>query len=83
MFTADIENWNTKKVAALAVTNARFAPLHGLPGRPCHPLDRARSTPQARALVTRHERAFAGMPKARRASVCGSAAGRCAPAAFR
>jgi hypothetical protein len=33
------------------VTNARFAPLHGLPVA-LLPFDDARSTPQIRALVT-------------------------------
>ena len=59
-----------------AVTNARFAPLDGLPVVPV-PLS---TTPvllhKPRA---RHEWAFAGMPRVRQASVCGSAAGRCAP----
>lgn len=55
-----------------AVTNARFAPLDGLPVVPV-PLS---TTPvllhKPRA---RHEWAFAGMPRVRQASVCGSAAG--------
>ncbi|MEI6194426.1 MAG: hypothetical protein WCS42_08850 [Verrucomicrobiota bacterium] len=62
-----------------AVTNARFAPLHGLPVA-LFPFDDARCTTQIRALVTSCIRK---MPQARRASVCGSAAGRCAPAPIR
>lgn len=54
-----------------AVTNARFAALLGLPVA-LLPFDDARSTTQIRALVTRG--AFAGMPRVRQASVCGSAA---------
>src|SRR5439155_1873324 len=41
-----------RSTSETAVTNARFAPLHGAAGRPCPPLDRARSTSQNRALVT-------------------------------
>jgi len=49
-------------------------------GRPCLPLDHARSAPQ----TARSSRAsIRKAPQEWRASVCGSAAGRCAPAAFR
>ncbi|MGA2179124.1 MAG: hypothetical protein ABSH15_06035 [Verrucomicrobiota bacterium] len=44
------------------------------------PFDHACSAPQKIALVTSY---ICGLPQQRRASVCGSAAGRCAPAAFR
>jgi hypothetical protein len=41
-----------RKTGRFAVTNARFATLHGLPVGPFPPLDHARSTSQKRALVT-------------------------------
>ena len=54
-----------------AVTNARFAPFHGLSVVPS-PSDHARSTPQ----TARSSRAASAMCRMqRRASVCGSAAG--------
>ncbi len=56
--------------AAYAVTNARFAALHGLPVAPS-PLDDARSTPQT-ACSSRAS--IREVPHRRRASVCGSAA---------
>jgi hypothetical protein len=43
---------NAAHVADSAVTNARFCSAARAAGRPCLPLDHARSTPQARALVT-------------------------------
>jgi len=61
------------------VTNARFAPLHGLPVA-LFPFDDARFTTQIRALVTS---GIHNKPPLRWASVCGSAAGRSAPAAIR
>ncbi len=63
MLTADIENWNTKKAADPAVTNGRFAPLHGLPVGPV-PLPTTRSTPQtarsSRADICRNAASAAG-----------------------
>jgi hypothetical protein len=70
----------TAQVVHYAVTNARFASLHRLP---------VASSPLSTAPVplrkprARHEWAFAGMPQTRQASVCGSTAGRSAPAAIR
>jgi len=54
-----------------AVTNARFASLHGLLARPCPPLDRARSTSQT---VRSSRASIRNEPQEWRASVCGSAA---------
>ncbi len=80
VFTADIENRTTTEDADFAVTNARFTPLHGLPVGPV-PLS---TTPvPLRKPRARHEWAFAGVPRVRQASVCGSAAGRFTPAAIR
>jgi len=62
-----------------AVTNARFVSLHGLPVAPASPAPTPVPLHKPRA---RHELAFSS-PNRRRASVCGSAAGRSAPAAFR
>ena len=71
---------NAAHVTDSAVTNARFASLHGLPVGPFPPLDHARSASQ----TARSSRAsIRKMPQLRRASVCGSAAGRCASAAIR
>ena len=63
-------NFLKRFISPAAVTNARFAPFRGTAGRSLHPLDRARSTSQIRALVTsEHPQCAAkrgGLPSAAR-----------------
>ena len=63
----------------VAVTNAQFAAFHGLPVA----LSSSRRRPFHFANRTLVTSGIATVPQARRASVCGSAAGRFAPAAIR
>lgn len=59
-----------KESITTAVTNARFASLHGLPVAP-YP---SRRRPLRSQIARSSRAAFAGLPQTRRASACGSAA---------